>query len=274
MFLDHSWVPSAFIALLVVVMLAVMNFFARRTRIRVYHAASILIGAFAIYQLYANLSAGLNFISSVTCLCVGVIAVVICGKVATMERQKIIEEEQVQQQDIDQPLSIRTSNVQKEMDYLSINQAKTSEELVAMRDIENKIADKDAKLQQEQNATNEAVLEWFNMKIVYFESDIQLALRNCAKLFMQSGNIEIKQENLPPHNTHYTQQNLILISSIFILTGRSRVQCVDFVLKVFANYFRIPKSPKELEHIKSQILRKIKGVNTMLKEIKKISNRS
>lgn len=59
MFLDHSWVPSAFIVLLVIVMLAVMNFFERRTRIRAYHAASILIGAFAIYQLYANLSAGL-----------------------------------------------------------------------------------------------------------------------------------------------------------------------------------------------------------------------
>ena len=60
MFLDHSWVPSAFIVLLVIVMLAVMNFFERRTRIRAYHAASILIGAFAIYQLYANLSAGLT----------------------------------------------------------------------------------------------------------------------------------------------------------------------------------------------------------------------
>ncbi len=48
MFINYLWVSSAFIALLVIVMLAVMNFFERRTRIRVYHTASVFIGAFAI----------------------------------------------------------------------------------------------------------------------------------------------------------------------------------------------------------------------------------
>jgi hypothetical protein len=264
MFLDHSWVPSAFVTLLVIVILAVMNFFERRTRIRVYQAASILIGAFAIYQLYANLSAGVGFITSAAYLCVGIVAVVTCGKVATIERQRIIEESLVLQKDVDRP-PIQTSNEQKEADSLLVNQEKAAEELATIRDIENKIAKKSAKLQQEQNATNEDVLEWFNEQIVYFESGIQLALRNCAKLFVQTGKIEIKQEELPPYNRDYTQLQIILISSIFILTERSRMQCVDFVLKVFANYFHNPDP--------TDIKRKIKGVDTMMMEIKRFLDR-
>ena len=59
MFIDHPWVPSALIALLVILMLAVMTFFERRTRIRVYYVGAFLIGTFAIYQLYPL--AELNF---------------------------------------------------------------------------------------------------------------------------------------------------------------------------------------------------------------------
>lgn len=118
----------------------------------------------------------------------------------------------------------------EESEPLPISQIKTAEELAAIRDIE-----KDAKLQQEPNTRNDEVLEWFNDQIVKFGATIQLALRNYAQEFLHAGKIEIKR--LPLHDTSYTQLELIMTSSIFILAGKSRVQCADFVLNVFVNYF-------------------------------------
>lgn len=237
MFLDYPWMSSLLIVLLVPLMLVIMYFFERRTRIWAYYVAAILMGAFAIYQLYANLSARLDFFSSAACLVIDFIAATACVGAAILERQKIIEESQVQLQDIDQPLSTQTSNEQKETAPLLVNQEKASEELAAIRDIENKIAEKNTKLQQEQNATNEAVQEWFNEQIVYFESDIQLALRNCAKLFVQTGKIEIEQEKIPPCDTRYKHTDFLRICAIFLLAGRSRVQCANFTNTVFHSYF-------------------------------------
>jgi hypothetical protein len=71
-----------------------MTFFERRTRIRVSYIAAIIISVFAIYQLYVNLSAGMDFISSAGFVWVGAIAV--CSMVAILERQKLKEEAQSQ----------------------------------------------------------------------------------------------------------------------------------------------------------------------------------
>ncbi|MFC2760095.1 hypothetical protein [Hallella multisaccharivorax] len=254
MFLDHPWVPSLFIVLLVPVILMAMSFFERRTRIWVYYVAAILMGTFAIYQLYANLSARLDFTDSAACLVVDFIAAAGCAGAAVLERQKSIEEAQIQQQEI-------PSKEEEEAEPLPINQIKTAEELATIRDIENKIAEKDAKLQQKQNIMNDVVLEWFNEHIAKFDATSQLVLRNCAKDFSQTGKIEIEQEKLPPYNTSYTQLEIIKISSIFRLVGRTREQCRDFALKAFANYF--PNSDPS-----DSIKRKIKGVKTMMKEIR------
>lgn len=153
MFIDHPWVPPALIALLVILMLAVMTFFERRTRIRVYYVGAFLIGTFAIYQLYVNLSAGLDFISSTVFLFVGIATIVVCSKAATLEYQKLRDNSLIHQQDL----------LQDQTEPLpSKDQEETIDETEAIRDIEDKIVEKDAKQQQEQNVMNEAVLDWFN----------------------------------------------------------------------------------------------------------------
>lgn len=215
------------------------------------------MGTFAIYQLYANLSARWDFISSAACLVVDFIAAAVCVGGAVLERQKSIEEAQVQQQNV-------PSKEGEEAETLPINQIKTAEDLATIRDIENKIAEKDAKLQQEQNAKNEEVLEWFNDQIVFFDATTQLALRNCAKLFVQTGEIVIEQKKIPPHIRKYNQGIVFQISSIFLLAGRSREQCIYFVHKVFANYFR-RSNPEEF---KIRMIKRIKGPKTMLEIMK------
>jgi hypothetical protein len=113
---------------------------------------------------------------------------------------------------------------------------------------------------------NDKVLEWFNNQIVIFEPDIQLALRNCAKLFVQTEEIVIEQKKIPPHIRKYTQEIVIQISSIFLLAGRSREQCIDFVHIVFANYFR----RSNREEFKRRMIKRIRGPKTMLEIMNEI----
>lgn len=248
MFHDYPWVPSAFILPYILVMLAMMSFFERRTRARVYNAATISIGLLAIYQLHANLSAGMDFISASAYLGVGITAVILCAKAATLERQMMLSPGSIQCQYLPQK---QTASIifQKTREMENKSEAE--------RDIDSKIAVNKAQQQLEKEINDKCILAWFNDQIRGFSKREQLALRDCAEEFLRTGEINITV--IPEHNTIYKQKKISEISSVFILAGISRPLCAEFAHIVFANFYRNTAF--------CTIRRKLAGVNKMQKVV-------
>lgn len=65
------------------------------------HVAAVVIGVFSCYQLYCNIEAGVDFMSSIAYLVIGIVAIAVCEKVATLGRTKMMQEQNENQQAMD-----------------------------------------------------------------------------------------------------------------------------------------------------------------------------
>ncbi len=90
-----------------------------------------------------------------------------------------------------------------------------------------------------------------------------LMLLYCATEFVNTRKINIRA--IPSRNTQYKQSDVLRISSIFLLTGKTREQCANFALTVFANYFQNTEFPT--------IKKEIWGKESMEKEIQEFAER-
>ena len=283
----NTWVPSAFVVLLTVLTMFTLLVFERKTKVRVLHVAAVVIGVFSCYQLYCNIEAGVDFLSSMVFLGVGIVAIAVCEKVATLERTKMIEEQKGNQQatDIeDQPAVeelteaheeghgsetasvVNPDTTQKQAEEGTIEEAAEDEPTEAtdkktaseddtqqVEEIASLRAQSQANKAQELEKDKALVLAWFNKQIVNFSDAEQLNLRKYAEAFLTSGEVAVR--TIPENDGSYTQQSITKICSAFRVAGMSREACAHFAKTVFSAFY-----PDTLENT---IAKKFVGIPKM-----------
>lgn len=250
--MNETWMPTIILTLCVVLLLVVMSFFERRTRVRVFHITSFLVAAIALCLFYNNLTSGVDIISSISFLVVGGVAATICSKAATLEKTKILEESH--DQEAAQKPEVSSVQAEQVSEYTEETQVQPSFNTDAIKDIESLIGKNQQKELAKEKEMEDKVLEWFNEQIVHLTKEEQFDLRNCAAGFISNNTISMKNTPLK-QTTLYTQEELMKLGSAFLLTGKSREDCALFIKTVFANNFR----NCELQTLQ----RKIVGKSTM-----------
>lgn len=283
----NTWVPSAFVVLLTVLTMFTLLAFERKTRVVVMHVAAVVIGIFSCYQLYCNIEAGVGFLSIIVFLGVGIVAIAVCEKVATLERTKMTQEHNESQQTteigsqpaveevMEAPLECQPTEVVPAVDS---NATKEQEEDEAVKETTEEkpteITEKEAmptadtqqleeiavlRAQSQANKAHELdkdkarVLAWFNTQIANFTDAEQLNLRKYAEAFLTSGEVAVR--TIPENNSNYTQQSITKICSSFRVVGMSREACAHFAKTVFAAFY-----PDTLENT---IAKKFVGIPKM-----------
>lgn len=283
----NTWVPSAFVVLLTVLTMFTLLAFERKTRVVVMHVAAVVIGIFSCYQLYCNIEAGVGFLSIIVFLGVGIVAIAVCEKVATLERTKMTQEHNESQQTteigsqpaveevMEAPLECQPTEVVPAVDS---NATKEQEEDEAVKETTEEkpteITEKEAmptadtqqveeiaslRAQSQANKAQELekdkalVLAWFNKQIVNFSDAEQLNLRKYAEAFLTSGEVAVR--TIPENDGSYTQQSITKICSAFRVAGMSREACAHFAKIVFSAFY-----PDTLENT---IAKKFVGIPKM-----------
>lgn len=283
----NTWVPSAFVVLLTVLTMFTLLVFERKTKVRVMHVAAVVIGIFSCYQLYCNIEAGVGFLSIIVFLGVGIVAIAVCEKVATLERTKMTQEHNESQQTteigsqpaveevMEAPLECQPTEVVPAVDS---NATKEQEEDEAVKETTEEkpteITEKEAmptadtqqleeiaalRAQSQANKAHELdkdkarVLAWFNTQIANFTDAEQLNLRKYAEAFLTSGEVAVR--TIPENDGSYTQQSITKICSAFRVAGMSREACAHFAKTVFSAFY-----PDTLENT---IAKKFVGIPKM-----------
>lgn len=283
----NTWVPSAFVVLLTVLTMFTLLAFERKTRVVVMHVAAVVIGIFSCYQLYCNIEAGVGFLSIIVFLGVGIVAIAVCEKVATLERTKMTQEHNESQQTteigsqpaveevMEAPLECQPTEVVPAVDS---NATKEQEEDEAVKETTEEkpteITEKEAmptadtqqleeiaalRAQSQANKAHELdkdkarVLAWFNTQIANFTDAEQLNLRKYAEAFLTSGEVAVR--TIPENDGSYTQQSITKICSAFRVAGMSREACAHFAKTVFSAFY-----PDTLENT---IAKKFVGIPKM-----------
>lgn len=220
----NTWVPSAFVVLLTVLTMFTLLVFERKTRVGVLHVAAVLIGIFSCYQLYSNIEAGLDFVSNLLFLIVGIVAIAVCEKVATFEQMKMVKGHEESEKTVEEkPLeTVKGDNV-------SSTDAEQLEEISALR------AQSQTKETDDLEKDKAMVLAWFNKQIVHFTDAEQLNLRKYAEAFLSTGEIAVR--TIPENNGNYTQQSITKICSAFRIAGMSREACAHFAKTIFSAFY-------------------------------------
>lgn len=251
------------------------------------HVAAVVIGIFSCYQLYCNIEAGVGFLSIIVFLGVGIVAIAVCEKVATLERTKMTQEHNESQQTteigsqpaveevMEAPLECQPTEVVPAVDS---NATKEQEEDEAVKETTEEkpteITEKEAmptadtqqleeiaalRAQSQANKAHELdkdkarVLAWFNTQIANFTDAEQLNLRKYAEAFLTSGEVAVR--TIPENNSNYTQQSITKICSAFRVAGMSREACAHFAKTVFSAFY-----PDTLENT---IAKKFVGIPKM-----------
>lgn len=89
---------------------------------------------------------------------------------------------------------------------------------------------------EEKKAHDEAVMSWFSAQLCDYNKNIQAAIMESAKKFADKG--EVKAPSIQvEQNPKYTQARLGEMASAFLLLGRKRPACIEFLLAVFGSSF-------------------------------------
>ena len=96
-------------------------------------------------------------------------------------------------------------------------------------------ASEQKKLELDQQTYNQ-VMAWITDTIINFDEDERKSILSCADIFVKTG--AIAKPSIPiKYNEYYTQTKLREIGGVLFLLHNDRVDCANFLLTVFSDFF-------------------------------------
>lgn len=89
---------------------------------------------------------------------------------------------------------------------------------------------------EEKKAHDKAVMSWFSAQLCDFDPQIQDSIMESAKEFADTGKVKAPSRPVAP-NDAYVQVRLGEMVSAFLLIGRTRPACIDFLYIIFGSSF-------------------------------------